>query len=498
MKIVLAKGTVFMMLAQFVFLLSGYIIHIGLGRMLGPADYGIFGIIISCLTVFEIFLMKGLPQSISKFTAGSFEKAKAIFKKALKLQLIMASSLALLYFASANILAYFLKDPSLSYYIRLSALLIIPLTLFYMYVNGFLNGLRRFREQSLLLSLNAVLKMGLVFFFVWLGYRITGAITSYILAAVISLIIASFVLNLRKIKGISKIAVSNRQILVFAFPLIISSLSFTLLRNMDLLILKNILVENVKAGLYTASMTMSRVSTSLFVALSFTLLPSISKAVANKDIVLTKKYISESLRYLAILLFPMTFIISATSSNLISLFYSDKYILGAASLGILIFGSTFLATFSVLNTITIATGNLKIATLSAIAIIPLSAMLNYILIPIFELEGAALATTIATLSGTLFLSVYIIRKYNAFISPSSLIKILAASFLVFLITFYWQFSGIYLILTYLVSFALYFLILFLLKEFSKKDIKVLLGFAPFLKRFIPNKYKSPNKVKPFK
>jgi O-antigen/teichoic acid export membrane protein len=71
-----------------------------------------------------------------------------------------------------------------------------------------------------------------------------------------------------------------------------------------------------------------------------------------KDTAQTGKYIRESMKYLVLLLLPMVFIISASSSSLIQLFYSGKY---------------------------------------APAAHPLAVGLNWVLIPAYQLNGAAIA-----------------------------------------------------------------------------------------------------------
>ena len=56
----LAKGTFFLMISQIIFLGSGYIIHFGLARIVSPAEYGRFGIILSLLMISQIFLNMGI------------------------------------------------------------------------------------------------------------------------------------------------------------------------------------------------------------------------------------------------------------------------------------------------------------------------------------------------------------------------------------------------------------------------------------------------------
>ena len=47
----MGHGTIYLMVAELMFVLSGWIIHIGSKRVLGLTDYGIFGILLSLLTL---------------------------------------------------------------------------------------------------------------------------------------------------------------------------------------------------------------------------------------------------------------------------------------------------------------------------------------------------------------------------------------------------------------------------------------------------------------
>lgn len=62
-------GTIYLMFAQAAFVASGYAIHIGLARLLGPWDYGIYAVVISLMTMVNLILTTGIPQAVSKYVA---------------------------------------------------------------------------------------------------------------------------------------------------------------------------------------------------------------------------------------------------------------------------------------------------------------------------------------------------------------------------------------------------------------------------------------------
>ena len=76
MPLKVVKGTVSLMVAQAVFLLSAYVMNILLARFLGPERYGVLGIIFSILALFQIMLITGTPRAASQVIAAGKASAR--------------------------------------------------------------------------------------------------------------------------------------------------------------------------------------------------------------------------------------------------------------------------------------------------------------------------------------------------------------------------------------------------------------------------------------
>ena len=103
-------GTAYLIAAQLTFVFSNYFLHIGLARYLGPALYGIFGVIISIYTINRALLNTGIPRAVSKLIAESKKNVKAIIKSSFKIQIILSIIMALFYVFFAKFLAKILND----------------------------------------------------------------------------------------------------------------------------------------------------------------------------------------------------------------------------------------------------------------------------------------------------------------------------------------------------------------------------------------------------
>jgi stage V sporulation protein B len=463
---VMAKGTFYQLISGVIFVVSGYIIHIGLGRHLGPELYGVFGVILSLLGINYLFLLSGVRDSVSKFTAQDPVLAHPILKQGLKVQGALSLTLAFLYFGLSSVVANWLNDASLIQYIRLSALA-IPLTAMYTAYLGSLNGMRFFGKEAVIKAIYSIAKVFLVFAFVFLGFQISGAICGYILAALVALLVARYICKFEKTPA----SFDYKRIIKFATPIIIFSGVATLLTNLDLLFVKAILQDNSQAGLYTAASNLTRTPLPIFYAFSLTLFPAIAKSTLRKDLVQTQTHIKSSLRYLTMLLIPVAFLISATSKDLIELFYSSKFSSAGEPLSILIFGMSFFSVFTLLVTIINASGRPAVSMIFAIIIIPVSVVLNLILIPAYQLVGAAMATSISILFGVLIAGSYVYTKYRTLLNFSSLLKILSASLMIFMIAIICKASGSFLLVEYVILLNLYFLLLYFFKAIIQEDIE---------------------------
>lgn len=461
----LARGTLYFMSVQLVFLASGYIIHASMGRLLGPAAYGIFGVVISLMTLVNVLLITGVPLAGSRFIAMSNDAIGAIKRTAVNLQVIFSLVIFALYFLLSPFIAKLLGDPTLSGYIRASAF-VIPVYALNSLYGGFLNGLRMYSKQAVTLLAYSIAKVAGAVGMVLLGFAIYGAIIGYLLGPLIGMGIGWY--YLRGIRTDSNPEnFPARKIIDFAYPVIIFSFALLFLMSIDLFLVKKILGEDVQVGYYAAASTLSKFPYYILTGLGVALFPAISKSSA----VQTGKYIKESMRYLMLLLLPAVFIISGSSEALVALLYSERFASASFPLAILVFGIAAFTLFSILTTVINASGMPRVSMMIAVVLIPLAAILNWLLIPAYQLEGAAIATTITGFLGLVIASMYVLRVFGVLMELVSFLKMLLASLIVFAITLSVPVSGLLLPLWYAFLFALYLCILALVKELNKKDLE---------------------------
>lgn len=420
----LIKGTAYLTAANLCFFLSGYAIHFGLGRYLGPEDYGLFGVVLALMNVATLILVSGFPDAASRYIAQDTSRLRAIVQASRRIQLTLSVVLFACYLGLATVIADLLRDSDLVPYIVISAFAIPLYALYNIYYAGYLNGLRRFGQQAVVLTATSVARVGLVFGLVIVGLGVRGAIIGYLAAAVIG-----FILAWRFLGSIGRTDAPFRwtNLVSFGVPATLFSVALFLLMNVDLFAVKAIRAIDSDTGYYTAAAAIAKIPYFLFAALPAVLLPTISNSTSANDKGLTAQYIRQSLRYTLMFIVPMALLISATSDEIVTLVYSSQYIAAGASLSILILGLAFLTVFLILASIAIGGGKPNIACAISLPLVAIDIVLSVFLVSRYGLPGAAWATTITAFAGMTAMALYVLKHFGALVNIASVIKVSVAS-----------------------------------------------------------------------
>lgn len=384
----LVKPAFFLISAQVILMLSGYVIHFFLGRYLGPAQYGIYGVVISLMGSVNLILTSGLPTALSKYIAENPNNASYIMRKTLRLQVIFSLAVTSIYLFSAKYMAQFLNDPNLITYIMLSSLIFPSYSLYSLYF-GYYNGLHKFKKQAIIQSVYSISKAILIVLLATI-MKLYGAIAGFFIAPLSALFFAP------KLAEQKKEDFDHKLLIRFALPVIILSVFSALIVSIDLFMVKALLKNNILTGFYTASSTLARLPAGILSAMNIIIFPSVIKANKIKNAKKLKKTIRDFLIVSVLLIFFAAIIISTTARQLIRVFYSSKYLEASSSLVILAFAWAFYVLFDVSSNILNALGKPKIPMGIVLFTFPLAILFNYLLIPRYSLNGAAIATTISS------------------------------------------------------------------------------------------------------
>lgn len=487
----LAKSFVWVTLSEIIYNLSGYIIHAVAGRILGPADYGLFGIVITLTTMTIVLLGQSIPTAMSKYLSEIFEKKKylveEIKKQTIQIQTTIVVLATIIFFLISPLLARALGDPKLTQLFQLSSLVIpaFAMASFYFY---YYTGLHKFKIQAFLKTSRGIFRLifiiGLALFFKPYNWALQGAILGYVAAPFVIFLLGW---------GIDKIKVARefkvlppkvkkphaefdwKKLATFAWPVTIFLIAYQLLNTIDLYLVKGILHSDAKTGFYNAAYTVGTIPYNLFYALTIILLPAVSKLTYVRDKSETKKVISQSLRFLVMFLVPTCLLMSYFSLPTIVFFYSARFAPAAPVMSIYVIAEGFLTVFYVLTFILNGAGKVKIPMYASLVGLFLNTVLAYFLIKAYGLIGAASGTAVMALAIMLFSLVYTYREFGYIFPIKSFAKIILASVIMFPVAFIFSRESSLFLLWSVILLAFYLFVLYLLKEIKKEDWKILSG-----------------------
>lgn len=471
MKDSLATGTIYLTFSSVLFMVSGYITNIWLGRSLGPEVYGMYGIIVSLITIVNLTQVSGIPQAVSKYVASNSEEIEAVYKTGFLIQVVSTSFVSLLFFLLSKNVAVLLKDPGLVPYLQLASL-VFPFYGLFTLLTGYYNGLHYFRKQALMHIIYSVFKtLAVIGFAIFFG--LYGVVFGFIVSSLIAMLSGFHIFDIR-----SKFF-SFKKLTFFSLPLICLAIFSTLLQSVDLLLIKSIMQSNTYVGFYVANQSISIIPYYSVIALGTVLFPSISKTVSQKLKKETQGLIKDSLRFGLMVTIPSAAIISASSREILTFLYSSTYERGAESLSILVIGVSFLTIFTLLTTIISGSGSPLISCFLAGLGVLISFVLCAFLVPWLGLSGASISTTVASLCVMLAAGFIVYQKFHALFSLESVLKILLAALVIYTLASVFTFEGIMLPFYVITLFIIYFILLALLKEITYKDWKKVKVLIPF-------------------
>jgi stage V sporulation protein B len=448
--------------------LSGFAVYIVLGKfILTPAEFGIYGLIISLATVFTVIFKNSFLQTTSHFVSIETKNAFSFFKKIFSLQLAVSMLLFIVFYFFAENIALLFGDASLSKYIVVISF-VFPFSSIYAVALGYLNGLKKFSSESIIQISYNLLKVFLVIGLAVLGFGVYGSVGGFVLASAGVLAVVALFIHKNRTKG--KSSVSMLVICKYVFPLTFLSVFLQLFYSTDLFFIKTIIGDNYSVGLYVAAQTISQIPNMVVLAIPFLIYPFVSEAHGKKDTGSIGKISRNSLKYSIMFLVLSLALVCSSSGELLSLLFNSNYVPASAALIMLSIGMAFFGLSSVLVAIITSTKRVALPIMILFLSIASDAALNIFLIPVYGLAGAAASTMIASVICFSALSFFVSSKFEGMARPASLAKIIPAGATIFAASYFLQFSGILLLAKFFVLSAIFVALMILLGELNLKKI----------------------------
>lgn len=418
----------------------GAVFKIPLRNILGEAGSADFSNAYNIYATFLTISTAGLPVALSKMVSesgalGRQNQARRVFRVSFSVFLLLGViSFALMWWGN-SFLAGLLHNPRAAYGIRALAPAVVCvgcLSAFRGYAQGCFHMTPTAVSQIIEALCKLLVGLGLALYLIKNGYpdyiAAAGAITGVTVGTVLSL--CYMVFEYFRNRDLSPAAdtaddtpVILKRLLSIAIPITLSSSMVSIITLIDTSLVQgqlqnalNLSLDESRSlyGNYSACMDLYNLPSSLMVALTASVIPAVSAALARKDRIHTNRVIGSSLRVTALIAFPMSFGLWALSEPIFHLFY-PRYdaALGGALLSTLSIASLFVCIMLITNSILQAYGkvNIPIATMLIGGIVKIVLNYNLVAVPSVNIHGAPVGTLVC-FAITALLNLFFVSKYS--------------------------------------------------------------------------------------
>ena len=467
--------------------LSLYATRLVAARYLSPEEYGLIFLGMSILNIVVVFAGLELSGAVNRYVsyyAGKNDKGKVkgVFVSSLKMSIPLAVlSFLAMYFLSDYIAVTFFHDQSFAVILK-----IFSFTLpFFVAYKIFESGIIGFKRMDLCAGVRDLFRplftLVMVFVLLFFGFGLIGATVSYALGFIVVAFVAYFVTE-KKIFPIAKSRVRaahmEKKMLKYSIPLMMYGIVLTFVLRIDTLMIGAMMTAK-DVGLYQTALPTSQFLMIPLVALGGLFLPVTAELLAKKKTCEINETYQIVTKWAFYVVFPMFLVLFLYSGAVINMLFGFEYIEAETALSILSISSLvyMLNGFSMNILNLLEKNNFLLA--NSVITLAVAAVLNFMLIPIFGINGAAIAMTI---SYSIFTSLCIIEAhhfcgghpFHRDMLKAVVAGLISVAVIYFATRFLFSDLTIVILAPMLVIFiAFYSLLLLVMKGVGKEDIMIL-------------------------
>lgn len=388
-------NSIWFILSKLNSLVSGVVFFVLLARCYPKEVIGDFTYSLTIIAVFSIFIGFGLNTSLVKY----FSKGDYSHFKLIKFVLIVQSLLA---FLSIGII-YFSYDKSLVLVVLSLSLLFKSSEIFKTYFDSKLKSKAYFKLELVLHIFMIVIKLLLALLKVDILYiALVLVLESFLLFLMLYMIYSKEeVISSYKVLRLK----NYKELILDALPVLLSGAIFILFTKIDQVMVYNMLGSEAQAEYSLASkLSEGWYFIPLGIVTSY-------YAVLAKNVNKSEYYecLSDACIKVNLVTIPVALVVSFFSSYIVSIVYGSDYIGAANVLLINIWNGVIIGLSSITFRHFILMNLRRFSLIRAMLGLVLNLMLNYMLIPVYGILGAAIATLISQFFA-LFLSNLLWKK----------------------------------------------------------------------------------------
>lgn len=263
-----------------------YLFQFGMGRLLGPADYGILAVFFSILYVMQA-PMQAVQLTITKFVAEFRAKSKFSLIK----DFLMRSDKKIFLISLIIFFIFTILNKQIASFLNISDnLLVISFGFIFIglfvisCVRGFLQGMQKFKALGFNLISESVIKLIASLTFIFSGFGVAGAVWGTNISIFLAFLLA-FALLFKLLKKYESQHLNNEEkskIYSYSIPMLIALSSITALYSLDVILVKHFFTAT-DAGIYAAASLVAKVIFFALMPISQVMFPKIAELEMKKQ-----------------------------------------------------------------------------------------------------------------------------------------------------------------------------------------------------------------------
>ena len=483
------KGSFLNLLGNVLFRVGGYLQRFLLINLLGVTGYGIISLVLPLQNVLILIAAAGIPPAVAKYVAEYRAKndnymVKQVIKTSAKIMLIMSViATSFIFFLAAPLAPILHWQPDLIVLYQIIGL-ITPFSIILGLVRGVFQG---YQDMANLLLTRAVeqiftivFAVSLILFGLYVFGAVIGTVFGFATAAAVSLMlfrekIWKNIKNARKTLNRADEHNLAKKLLIFSSPVIVAGLAELALFDTSTFVI-NYFFNVTYSGYYNIASPVARLPLVVSSSIAVAMLPAASEALTLKNNHLIQKYVMYSYRYMLLVLLPLCVFIILFPQPVLTIISPTNplaYFFAGDALKILIVAMAFFSVYVVSSSISQGLGKPYLPMYALILGSIVNLVLTVVLVPLYSLNGAAVATAVATFIIMVFSTWRVLAISNTYLPYVSLVKLLFASILTGLIVELLPKTIIGLLIALLVFPFIYLFILAFMGALEKRDLNFL-------------------------
>jgi O-antigen/teichoic acid export membrane protein len=396
------KGFMLVFVINVIAAFLGYFIRIVLARNLTVAEYGLFFSVSTLISFLGVFVGLGTGEALVRYIPEFLVKKKHDkIKNATIIALLVTFAtliiLGVLLFAFSDFLAKHYFRNALAAPVLLLFIVLMFFLNFKNILRCFYQAFQNMKLYSLMYLAENLLLLVLLLCFFAFKKNIFSAAYAHIAAYLIVLFVFSFFVP--RVFNFFKHRVSLEKSLLkklfkFGIPVLASSIGGIIIIYTDTLVL-TFFRSLEEVGIYNVVVPTAMILQFFATSVATVIFPMVAELWAKKR----KDYLALGLKmlyqYSFVVIIPVALLFLSFSEIVLRLMFGEQYVVGAATMQILLIAIIFLGLHSITSTILSAIGKPIISTKILFQGALINLVLNLLLIPKLGMLGAALTSLIA-------------------------------------------------------------------------------------------------------